>query len=104
MPAKDIDAYLEPVEPGKRAALQKLREQLHALLPEAEECISYGLPAFRVKGKVMLGFGAASKHCAFYPWSSSIVSQFQEELSPFGTSKGAVRFQPDQPLPLVQVW
>lgn len=94
-----IDSYLEAVPADKKAALEKLRAQIKALVPGLVECISYGLPAFRLDGKVLCGFGAASKHCAFYPWSSNISNQFPDELAGYSTSKGAIRFQPGTPLP-----
>ena len=95
----DIDSYLQDVPPEKKAALETLRAQIKELVPGLVECISYGLPAFRHNGKVLCGFGAAVKHCAFYPWSSNIANLFPEELAGYSTSKGAIRFQPDKPLP-----
>ena len=92
-----IDAYLARVDPDKRAALERLRRSIKAVVPRGEECISYGLPCFRLDGRMVLHFGAAAKHCAFYP--GGIVSQFASELSGFETSKGTIRFTPEQPLP-----
>lgn len=97
---QSIDQYLEGVEPIKRAALEQLRQQLHALLPGATECFSYGLPALRTpQGKVVAGFAAAAKHCAFYPMSGSMTERFKAELVGFTTTKGSIHFQPDAPLP-----
>lgn len=95
-----IDEYLAPVPAERRAALEKLRKIIKTIVPKAEECISYNLPAFRLEGKMLVGFGAAVKHCAFYPWSGATVKAFQAELKDFGTSKGAIRFQPEHPLPV----
>ena len=92
-----VDAYLKAVNPDQRKALQKLRQDIHAAAPGAEECISYGMPAFRWKGKFLVAFGAAKTHCAFYP--GSIVREFADELSSYDIAKGTIRFQPDQPLP-----
>jgi uncharacterized protein YdhG (YjbR/CyaY superfamily) len=94
-----IDEYLAPVPAEQRAALQKLRKAIKAIAPKAEEYISYNIPAFRLDGKMLVGFGAAVKHCAFYPWSGSTVRDHQAELKNYSTSKGAIRFQPDHPLP-----
>lgn len=96
-PAASIDAYLEGVPPDQRAALQALRETVLAVAPDAVECISYGMPAFRVKGKVICYFAAARGWCAFYP--GGLVDQFAAELEGFSTSKGTIRFQPDRPIP-----
>ncbi len=95
--AKSIDEYLARVDDDKRAALQKLRKDILAAAPGAEECISYQLPAFRFEGKILVWFGAASNHCSFYP--SGIVEDFKEELKGYDVSKGTIRFPADKPLP-----
>jgi len=97
-----IDEYLARVSPENRAALQILRAQIHAAAPKAEECISYQLPAFRL-GKLLVGFGATQKHCAFYPMSSTTVATFQSDLTDYETSKGTIRFSPTKPLPATLV-
>jgi uncharacterized protein YdhG (YjbR/CyaY superfamily) len=99
--AKTIDAYLKTVGPDKRAALQRLREQIHAALPKVEECISYGMPGFRYGGKVVLWMGAAAKHCSFFP--GAIVQEHRADLKKYDISKGTIRFQPDEPLPAALV-
>ena len=93
-----IDEYLAAVSEDKRATLEKVRQAIRAAAPQAEECISYGLPAIRLAGHVLVGFGAAKTHCAFYPWSSATVAAFAEELQAYDTSKGTIRFPPDKPL------
>jgi uncharacterized protein YdhG (YjbR/CyaY superfamily) len=95
--AGTIDEYLAQLPTDKRAALQWLRRQIRAAAPDAEECISYGIPAFRLDGTLLVHFGAAAKHCAFYP--GGIVERFAEELAGYDTSKGTIRFPPDAPLP-----
>jgi len=96
---KTIDDYLEGVSPDQRSALEELRRTIHEAAPGAEEVFSYGLPAFKLNGKVVAGFGAQAGHCAYYPFSGSIVEAHQTELRDYDTSKGAIRFQPDHPLP-----
>jgi uncharacterized protein YdhG (YjbR/CyaY superfamily) len=100
MPAKPktIDDYLAALSQDKRKALENLRKTIKAAAPQAEECISYQLPAFRQK-RMLVGFGATDTHCAFYLMSSSTVEAHREELKNFDTSKGTIRFQPDKPLP-----
>src|SRR5439155_20808694 len=61
-----IDEYLAPLSHEKRAALEKLRRAIKSAAPKAEECISYQIPAFRLGGKMLVAFGAAATHCAFY--------------------------------------
>ena len=96
-----IDDYLAGVADDQRAALERLRKTIHSIVPRAEECISYQLPAFRLDGKVLVWFGATAKHCAFYP--GGIAPEFERELMDYDTSKGTIRFQPDHPLPVALV-
>ena len=100
MPAKPqtIDQYLAPLSSDKRAALEKLRQTIRSAAPKAEECISYGVPTFKLGGRMLMSFGAASNHCSLYPGASP-VALFETELAGYSTSKGTVRFQPDRPLP-----
>jgi uncharacterized protein YdhG (YjbR/CyaY superfamily) len=99
---KTIDAYLARVTDDKRAALQKLRRAIQAAAPDAEECISYQIPAFRLEGRMLVAFGAAAKHCAFYPGAYP-VETLKEELEAYDTSKGTIRFPADRPLPVTLV-
>lgn len=92
-----IDEYLATVEEDKRAALERLRRDIRAAAPRAEECISYRIPAFRLDGKLLVAFGAAARHCAFYP--GDVVEEFAAELSDYDTSKGTIRFAASDPLP-----
>jgi uncharacterized protein YdhG (YjbR/CyaY superfamily) len=95
---RTIDDYLATVNDSQRAALERLRKTIRAAAPKAEECISYGIPAYRLNG-MLVGFGATAKHCAFYLMSSSTVDAHKTELKRYDISKGAIRFQPDHPLP-----
>lgn len=99
---KTIDDYLEGLPADKRAALEKLRQTIRAAAPKAEECVSYQIPAFRQNG-VLVGFGATAKHCAFFPFNSTTVAAHKAELKGYDTSKGAIRFQPEKPLPAALV-
>ena len=96
-----INEYLAAVTPEKRAALQRLRKTIRATAPRAEECISYGIPAFRLDGRVLVYFAAAAKHCSFFP--GGLVKDFEDELEGYETSKGTVRFTPDHPLPVALI-
>ncbi len=96
---KTIDGYLASVHDDHRRALEKVREAIHAAAPKAEECISYGIPAFRLNGRLLVGFGAWANHCSFYPMSSTTLRKFQRDVKNFQTSKGTLRFSPDKPLP-----
>jgi uncharacterized protein YdhG (YjbR/CyaY superfamily) len=95
-----IDEYLADVKPDQRATLERLRKSIHAAAPGAEECISYGIPAFRLNGRTLVFFGAWANHCSFYPGSSTTLKKFQDDLKGFKVSKGTIRFSPDNPLPV----
>jgi uncharacterized protein YdhG (YjbR/CyaY superfamily) len=96
---KSFDAYLVALGDTQRLALGRLRKAISAAAPDAEECVAYHLPAFRLKGKFLVAIGAAAKHCAFYSGSASIV-KYGPELASYDTSKGTIRFQPEAPLPV----
>jgi uncharacterized protein YdhG (YjbR/CyaY superfamily) len=94
-----MDDYLTKVPGEKRKALDALRKTLRDLLPKAEECISYGLPAFRLDGKVVAGFAATAKGCSYYPFSGSTLATLAAELEGYTTTSGSLHFAPDRPLP-----
>ena len=99
MSAAEIDEYLDSLEPPKRATLAELRRTISSLLPEAEEGISYGVPAFRVNGKTVAGFAAFKNHLSYLPHSGSVFPELAEELAGYAWSTGALRFAIDTPLP-----
>ena len=100
---RTIDEYLKQAQPDQRGALEKLRRAILALAPGAEECISYGVPAFRLNGRSLVFFGAWANHCAFYPGSSATLKKFRNELRDFQVSKGTIRFSAGKPLPAALV-
>jgi uncharacterized protein YdhG (YjbR/CyaY superfamily) len=89
--------YLAKLCNDMQAALETLRKTIRAAAPNAEECISYQLPAFRFKGKLLVAYGAAAKHCAFYP--GSVLEERKDKLKNYDTSKGTIGFPADKPLP-----
>jgi uncharacterized protein YdhG (YjbR/CyaY superfamily) len=94
--AISTEAYLAELPDDQRAALELLRRQIRAVVPDAEEAISYGLPTFKLHGN-LVHFGAAARHCSLY--AGSVIGHFAEQLAAFDTSRGTIRFQPDKPLP-----
>ena len=98
-----IDEYLATAKPDQRRTLAKLRQTIRAVAPKAEECISYGIPAFCLNGRSLVFFGAWTNHCAFYPGSSRTLKKFQRDLKSFQITEGTIRFSPDNPLPLALV-
>ena len=100
--ARTIDEYLAGLDDAQRATLTKLRKTIKSVAPDAEECISYQIAAFRLDG-MLVGFGATPSHCAFYLMSSTTVEAHKRELAGYDTSKGTIRFQADSPLPVALV-
>jgi uncharacterized protein YdhG (YjbR/CyaY superfamily) len=99
--AKTFDGFLAALTPDKRAALEKLRKTIRAAVPGVEECISYGIPAFKLGGRFLVGLGAGANHCSFYPGSA--LDDFRDELKSYDTGRGTIRFQPSKPLPVALV-
>jgi len=94
-----IDEYLEGIPQEMRDALEKLRALIKKTAPQAEEGIGWGMPLFKLNGKNLVGFAAFKEHCSLFPMSTMVMEAFASELAPYGTSKGAIRFKPDKPLP-----
>ncbi|MGA8026902.1 MAG: DUF1801 domain-containing protein [Bryobacteraceae bacterium] len=93
---KTIEEYLATLSDDKRTALERLRQIIRSAAPEAEECISYNLPAFRLDGKAFIWFGAGANHCAIYGVSGT----HKEDFKNYDTSgKGTLRFQAANPPP-----
>ena len=95
---KTVDEYLARVPPKFRATLQRLRKTIKAAAPDAEEVISYQMPAFRQNG-MLVYFAAFEDHCSLFVGSPKVRRQFSAELKPFMRGKGTLRFTPDRPLP-----
>src|SRR5436305_10186134 len=93
-----IDEYLAPLSDEKRAALEKLRKAIKSAAPQAEECISYQIPTFRLDGRFLVSFGAAKNHCAFYPGAFPLEAH-KDKLKPNNTSKATTPFKPTSPFP-----
>jgi uncharacterized protein YdhG (YjbR/CyaY superfamily) len=97
--ADEIDRYLAGLEEPKRSTLARLRQTILDVLPEAEQGISYGSPAFKVGGKTIAGFAAFKNHLSYLPHSGSVFPRLKEELKGYSTSSGALRFDTTNPLP-----
>ena len=101
-PPRTVTEYLRSVPPVPRRALEALRRTVRKAAPGAEERISYGIPAFYLGGRMLVAYGAAARHCAFYPGARP-VEKHAAELASFDTSRGTVRFDPGRPLPAALV-
>jgi uncharacterized protein YdhG (YjbR/CyaY superfamily) len=99
MTAQEVDAYLAGLEEPKRSTLEALRRSIRAVVPQAEECISYGMPPFRVEGKVVAGFAAFKTHLAYLPHSGEVLPGLGDRLAGYECTKGSLHFLVDEPLP-----
>ena len=97
---KNIDGYIASAPKESKAKLLELRKLLKSLAPKAEEGISYGMPAYKLDGKNLVCFAGYKHHIGFYPMSGSFLSAYQKDLKNYVTSKGAVQFPLEKPLPI----
>ncbi len=99
MPPAEIDRYLAALDEPKRNTLEAVRRSIMEVVPGAEQCISYGAPAFKVQGETVAGFAAFKNHLSYLPHSGSVLAELVDETGPYETSKGALKFAIDTPLP-----
>ena len=97
-PPKDIDEYLAGLPEPYRAALEDLRRNIKAAVPQAIEAISYGLPTFKQNGG-LVAFSATESHCSFHLMSPSVMAAHKKQITEFSTTPATIHFQPDRPLP-----
>jgi uncharacterized protein YdhG (YjbR/CyaY superfamily) len=99
MSAEEVDEYLRGIEEPKRSTLEGLRRTILEVVPDAEQVISYRVPAFRVQGKTIAGFAAFKNHLSYLPFSGSVLPQLADELTGYTMTKSALHFPVDRPLP-----
>ncbi len=98
-----IEAYLAALPEASRAALEQLRKTIKAAAPEATEAISYGMPAFKDHGRMLVYYAAFKRHYSLFPASKGVLEALREELQPYEVGKGTIRFRMDQPVPAALV-
>jgi len=101
--ATPIDDCLRGVPEDRRSALENLRTKIRSVVPDAEECVSYGMPAFRLRGGVVAGFQATKNGCSYYPFSGSTLAAVARFVGAYDQTQSALHFSPDKPLPLALV-
>jgi uncharacterized protein YdhG (YjbR/CyaY superfamily) len=94
-----IDEYLQSAPESHRSTLSELRKKLETILPEAEEGLSYGAPAFKVGGKAIAGFAFFKNHCSYFPHSGTVLAEMGDQLEGYHWSKGTLKFPADESLP-----
>jgi uncharacterized protein YdhG (YjbR/CyaY superfamily) len=97
--AEQIDKYLRGVEEPKRSTLQALRSTILDVIPDAEQTISYGVPAFCMHGTTVAGFAAFKNHLSYLPHSGTVLGQLADDLADYTMTKGSLHFPVDRPLP-----
>jgi uncharacterized protein YdhG (YjbR/CyaY superfamily) len=96
---KTVDEYIAKFPKEVRDVLEELRRVIREAAPEAEEAISYGMPAFKLHGRSLVFFAAWKNHVGFYPGGPSAIEAFKKELSLFKHAKGSIQFPLDKPIP-----
>ena len=93
-----IDTHFAKIEPKQRAELERIRKVIKQTAPEAEEQISYGMPAFKYKKKYLIAYDAFKDHLSIFPGSEAI-ADLHDKLAMFKVSKGTIQFTLDNPIP-----
>lgn len=94
----DVQKYIDKQDPMKKEILEKIRTLIYKAVPLAQECMSYGVPAFKYNDCNLVMYAAFKKHIGIYPEPETILV-FAKELSPYETTKGSIRFMLDKPIP-----
>jgi uncharacterized protein YdhG (YjbR/CyaY superfamily) len=97
--AEEVDEYLDRLEEPKRSTLEALRCTILEVVPEADQVLSYRVPAFRVGGKIVAGFAAFTKHLSYLPFSGSVLGPLADQLHGYEMTKSSLHFAVDRPLP-----
>ena len=95
-----VDSYLAALPPAQRTVLEKLRATIRAAAPDATEAISYQMPAFKERGRILVYYAAFKDHCSFFPASGAVMEELGDELEPYFAGKGTLRFTVDHPMPV----
>jgi uncharacterized protein YdhG (YjbR/CyaY superfamily) len=96
---EEIDAYLGALDEPQRRTLAELRASIVTILPDCEQCISYGMPAFKLRGRTVAGFAAFKNHLSYLPHSGSVLRQLAKETEGYTQTKGSLHFAAGEPLP-----
>ena len=99
MTSPEVDAYLASVDEPKRSTLEAVRRSILDVVPDAEEALAYGAPAFRLHGQTVAGFAAYTDHLSYLPHSGSVLAGLGDAVACYQCSKGALRFAVGTPLP-----
>jgi uncharacterized protein YdhG (YjbR/CyaY superfamily) len=99
MSKKLVDSYLKSVPEPQRSTLKKLRRTILKIEPQAQEVISYNMPAYKIEEGIICGFLSAKKHCSYFPFSGSVLKELVKETAKYDQSAGTLRFEINKSLP-----
>lgn len=100
MTAQEIDKFFATVAEPKLSTLEEMRRRILSIVPDAEQCISYGMPSFRIDGRVVASVAPFKNHLNYSPHSGQIFKRVPELLTGYVYSPGSLQFQVDEPLPI----
>jgi uncharacterized protein YdhG (YjbR/CyaY superfamily) len=99
MSASTMDDYMAGLPEAQRAVLERLRRQIAAAAPGAVETISYQMPTFKLDGRFLVSFAAFKNHCSLFPASGMVMEELGDELQPYFSGRGTLRFTVEHPIP-----
>jgi uncharacterized protein YdhG (YjbR/CyaY superfamily) len=99
MSTEEVDRYLADLDEPKRSTLEEMRRRILQVIPNAEQGLSYGVPAFKVDGKVIAGLAAFKSHLSYLPHSGSVLAALRDKTGGYSQTKSALHFPLDVPLP-----
>jgi uncharacterized protein YdhG (YjbR/CyaY superfamily) len=99
MGTEEVDRYLANLDEPKRTTLEEMRRRILQVIPNAEQGLSYGVPAFKVDGKVVAGLAAFKSHVSYLPHSGSVLAALSDKTGGYSQTKSALHFPLDEPLP-----
>ena len=99
MSTNEVEAYFAAQPEPQRSTLTEMRARIKRILPDAEECLSYAIPGFRVRGKMIAGIAGYKNHVSYFPHSGKVLPVLADHLTDYEWATGTLRFPIDQPLP-----
>ena len=100
---KNIDEYIYSQTDEVKLILEKIRQIIQSVAPDALEIISYGMPAFKAHGRMLVYFAGFKNHCSLFPANAGLIEEMKDELKNYKTSKGTIQFELDKPLPIALI-
>jgi uncharacterized protein YdhG (YjbR/CyaY superfamily) len=101
--APTVESYFASLEPDARAAMETIRAAVKATAPDATETISYRMPAFKDRGRILVYYAAFTDHCSIFPASEGVREALGDALTPYLSGKGTIRFPLDRKIPVAFV-